>query len=384
MGLTTLQPLAYAVAYVTFFLGTSSTLLRFYCRHFVLRTRGWDENFAILILFFSIGQQVVLHMFLYWGCGLHMETLSDVQQLEIVKWLFIEEVVYYSVHWVIKSAFLLFYLRLSPSKTFRTAVYVGGALNLAILIINVMLACFQCIPFDEILHPGTHPDAICISKLVLLKGPSVLNILEDFYILILPISTVWKLQMSIRRKVAVLGVMAFGSSSVIIACFRLIPLMELNSSVDTSWVLGKMVIIAALEIQFAIIAVNLPSLKALWTRVAGGPSYGSADGEQSSSKQKGSKLSSLGQIVTIGSGKGLSGSRWGKKAHRGSITRLEQGVTATESEEELCRQGNTPLRTLNLAQEGELGAIKVTRDYDVKSTREAGDESTSKLFPEAL
>jgi hypothetical protein len=310
-----------------------------------------------------------------------METLSGVQQLEIVKWLFIEEVVYYSVHWVIKSAFLLFYLRLSPSKTFRTAVYVGGVLNFAILIINIMLACFQCIPFDEILHPGTHPDAICISTLVLLIGPSVLNILEDFYILILPIHTVLKLQMSVRRKTAVIGVMAFGSSSVIIACFRLIPLMELNNSPDTSWVLGKMVIVAALEIQFAIIAVNLPSLKALWTRVAGGPSYGSGGGERGSSKQKGYKLSSLGQIITIGSeGKGPGGSKWGKRAHRGSITRLEQGVTATESEEELCRQGNITLRTLNSAQEGELGTIKVTKDYDVKSTRVGGDDTNSGYF----
>jgi hypothetical protein len=49
MGLKTLQPLAYAVAYITFFLGTVSIFLRFYCRHFVLRTRGWDDNFAILI-----------------------------------------------------------------------------------------------------------------------------------------------------------------------------------------------------------------------------------------------------------------------------------------------------------------------------------------------
>jgi hypothetical protein len=247
------------------------------------------------------------------------------------------------------------------------------------------------VPFDEILHPGTHPDAVCISKLVLLIGPSILvsqdilspglpifpndkllivsqNILEDFYILILPIYTVWNLQMSLRRKVAVLGVMVFGSSSVIVACFRLMPLLELNNSPDTSWVLGKMVIVAALEIQLAIIAVNLPSLKALWTRFGGGSSSGSGPGG-ASSNQKGYKLSSLGQIVTIGSeAKGSRGTKWGKLARRGSITRLEQGVTATESEEELCRQGGTPSQTGNLAPEGDVGAIKVTKDYDVKSS----------------
>jgi hypothetical protein len=53
------------------------------------------------------------------------------------QWLFIEEVVYYTVHWVIKSAFLSFYLRLSPNKTFRTFVFVGIFLNFSIWIINM-------------------------------------------------------------------------------------------------------------------------------------------------------------------------------------------------------------------------------------------------------
>jgi hypothetical protein len=60
MGLTTLQPLAYAIAYITFFLGTSSIFLRFYCRHIVLRTWGWDDNFAILILVCDLGPTTCL------------------------------------------------------------------------------------------------------------------------------------------------------------------------------------------------------------------------------------------------------------------------------------------------------------------------------------
>lgn len=44
--------------------------------------------------------------------------------------MFIEEVLYYSVHWVIKSAFLWFYLRVSRDhKIMRYAVYVGVGLN---------------------------------------------------------------------------------------------------------------------------------------------------------------------------------------------------------------------------------------------------------------
>jgi hypothetical protein len=50
MALTTLQPLAYAVAYVSFFFGIASTVLRFYSRHYVLKTMGWDDYVAIAVL----------------------------------------------------------------------------------------------------------------------------------------------------------------------------------------------------------------------------------------------------------------------------------------------------------------------------------------------
>jgi hypothetical protein len=50
MALTTLQPLAYAVAYVSFFFGISSTALRFYTRRYVLKTFGWDDYVAMAVL----------------------------------------------------------------------------------------------------------------------------------------------------------------------------------------------------------------------------------------------------------------------------------------------------------------------------------------------
>jgi hypothetical protein len=53
------------------------------------------------------------------------------------QWLFVEEVVDYTVHWVIKSAFLFFYLRLSPKKSFRMFVWVGMGLNGMIWVVNV-------------------------------------------------------------------------------------------------------------------------------------------------------------------------------------------------------------------------------------------------------
>jgi hypothetical protein len=174
--------------------------------------------------------------------------------------------------------------------------------------------------------------------------------------------------MSMRRKIAVLGVLAFGSSAVIIACFRLVPLLELNSSPDTSWVLGKMVIVAALEIQFAVIAVNLPSLKALWMRITGGSTSGSGP---NNSNQKGYKLSSMERKGANGAVMG-GHANWSakgakSKGSRGSITRLERELPSTESEEELFRQGGTSLQMPIQGTRVDAHGIKVTTDVNVRS-----------------
>ncbi|KAL6150343.1 hypothetical protein ACJQWK_00607 [Exserohilum turcicum] len=356
-------------------------------------------------------------MFLYWGCGLHIDTLTITQKLEITKWLFIEEIVYYCVHWVIKSAFLLFYMRLSPKRGFRMAIHIAGGFNTAILIINVyvlycialdqasrltcttsFLACFQCVPFEAILKPGSIPGAKCIPTMAVLLVPSILvklpschvdcrltptqNIFEDIFILLIPVSTLWSLQMSFRHKATVISLVAFGSSSVIIACCRLSPLLELGTSKDSSWVLGKMVIVAALEIQFAIISVNLPSLKSLWVRITGKNPTGSGRAEGYSG-QKGSKGSSFNRMRTFGSGDGPYRAMNGKKGRRGSITQLEQGITATESEEELCRQGGIPMRAPSRIAEGEEHTSKSSKDYEVKSAQVGVDEVSSSRYPKA-
>ena len=79
-------------------------------------------------------------------------------------------------HWTIKMTFLIFYLRLSPNRTFRITCSVTMGLNTAFVVINWLLAILQCIPLDEYFHPGTHPEAKCIDKGVLLLGPSILVI----------------------------------------------------------------------------------------------------------------------------------------------------------------------------------------------------------------
>jgi hypothetical protein len=183
--------------------------------------------------------------------------------------------------------------------------------------------------------------------------------------------------MSVRRKIAVLSVIGFGACAVLIACFRLIPLIELNDSPDFSYILGEMVIVAALEIQFAIIAINLPSLKALWLRITSGSSGGS---EPESSNQKGYKLSS---IKRAGNSGGAIYGDWSGR-HRSdeprSITRSKPGNLSTESEEELFRQCGTGLQIPIQGMKIMDNHIEVKTDIRGITTDKEDKDASAKLF----
>lgn len=78
------------------------------------------------------------------------------------------------VHWTIKQAFLLFYLRLSPRRGFQIAVYGTMALNTSFTIINWCLAFLQCRPMDALFHPENYPNAQCIPQSVVMMVPTAL------------------------------------------------------------------------------------------------------------------------------------------------------------------------------------------------------------------
>jgi hypothetical protein len=170
--------------------------------------------------------------------------------------------------------------------------------------------------------------------------------------------------MNLRRKVTVISVLAFGIVSVTVAILRLPVLISVSSmKTDASIDVGKMIIVASFEVQFAIVAANLPAMKALWTKVKG--KYSSA-GSGEPSLEKPYHLSFMRR--------GKRGDR-NKHSSMGSITRLENGLTNNESQQELVEGTNERPKSATVgfqelcptdAKYSEGQAIVVTTDVDVQ------------------
>ncbi|KAL8937920.1 MAG: hypothetical protein Q9216_004182 [Gyalolechia sp. 2 TL-2023] len=121
---------------------------------------------------------------------------------------------------LIKLSILLFYRRIFSTPQFRLRTNIVGALVIAWLFINNLMAAFQCRPIKKAwtpLMPGS-----CIEPLGLIIGLQAGNLSLDIVILSLPAYAVSKLQMSLAKKISVLAIFMLGGLSIVIAAIRIV------------------------------------------------------------------------------------------------------------------------------------------------------------------
>lgn len=178
-----------------------------------------------------------------------------------------------------------------------------------------------------------------------------------------------------RRKIAVLCVIGFGGISVLIACCRVVLLLRLSSSsssLDTSYIMGTMIVVSALEIQSAIIAVNLPSLKALWTKYTGGPS-GNDAGVPTSRQHLHHKAYQMSSFSSdsMSTSSPCRGPRNNSKKKRASASTscwdVENPLTSIASEEESVLSDMMAVVMPIQWVRSDIRAIRVGRGYIVRS-----------------
>ena len=108
-----------------------------------------------------------------------------------------------------KFSILCMYLRIFPSRGFRTVVYVTIALLMTCFIILVFLDIFQCVPVQAIWDRDIK-DARCLSISNVAFASAGVNIATEIVILVLPIPVLRSLHLAGRKKVALYALFGAG------------------------------------------------------------------------------------------------------------------------------------------------------------------------------
>ncbi|KAL6922737.1 hypothetical protein FSST1_000011 [Fusarium sambucinum] len=239
--------------------------LRFAARA-VQRTRVHLDDWIIVLGTILVGGTAGLAIAGgFYGAGKHIWAveMDDLQQ--IYKILFAYTFLYSASCAVIKISILLFYQRIFPSTElfFRVSIIFGYFLSFSYPVVVWVTMGNACRPFEHFWtqFAGTKGSCIDINTFFLALG--IVNMINDFYILLIPIPQIFQLQMSLRKRLGITGIMMLGSFVCAASAVRIHFLTELTKTANVTRAMGPIFIWSDLEPCVAIVSACLPHLAPL-------------------------------------------------------------------------------------------------------------------------
>ncbi|EHA22331.1 hypothetical protein ASPNIDRAFT_45100 [Aspergillus niger ATCC 1015] len=139
----------------------------------------------------------------------------------------------------IKLSLLWFYLRLETRRFMQWLVYSVIFIVLGVSISSFFVDTLSCIPpskFWNSTKSGHCMSTASQQKFYEVNG--ILVIVMDILIWAVPIPMLWRVRISLRKKIAVLGVFSVGLLSIAAACVRYNTVLQLANNPDETYVLA--------------------------------------------------------------------------------------------------------------------------------------------------
>ncbi|KAL8663885.1 MAG: hypothetical protein Q9168_008015 [Polycauliona sp. 1 TL-2023] len=232
--------------------------MRMYTKLFISRAKGWDDLFV---------RGYAVHV---WNLPISKLTKSLLETLNVASAFYGPTMFFTKL-----SIFILYYRIFSPSKTMRYLIYFGIAFNFIYYTIYLFIYAFYC--------PNTSKKApTCGHQVkVISVATSALNIVSDFYILLIPLAAVSNLQLPKKRKLGLFAIFFTGFLACLCSIISLHYRIVLVRSRDDVWYVVPVLVISTIEFNIGIICSCLPTLPALFRRSAfkkSRPSYNTESG----------------------------------------------------------------------------------------------------------
>ncbi|KAL2075495.1 hypothetical protein VTL71DRAFT_438 [Oculimacula yallundae] len=230
--------------------------------HVGLGADDWTVLAASAAYFAAVGTSLglVLNDF-----GLHTYHLSVEQVIAGKKFFYAVQLFYMISITLIKLALLLFFLRIFTDHKLRQAIWITGLFILSSNLSIFLALAFQCTPFEAYWTNWLHKEdtKTCINTFAALEAAAVFSILHHVMILVLPIPTVWRLDLVWKKKANLLIMFSVGSIALICSFLRLPPLIRLHHSKDLSYDQAPVILYSHLEQSVGIICACLPACRSL-------------------------------------------------------------------------------------------------------------------------
>ncbi|EFX01666.1 pth11-like integral membrane protein [Grosmannia clavigera kw1407] len=239
--------------------------VRISCRYSIARknSRGFlavDDYLVIAALIMAVSMGICCFIGVQFGGGQHLWAITVSKFDDLWKTLFAFILIYVAGVSLTKASIMLFYRRLFGSSTAWWVVFtlIGGY-----FVAITVTALAACQPLSYFWGKYTDPNATgsCIDtpKFFLING--ICAMLIDVLILVVPLPTIYGLNMPPGKKAMVSGILLLGSFVV-----RIIALDHFTKDEDVVWAMAEVFVWSCCEPCVGIVCACLPTYGPLFAR----------------------------------------------------------------------------------------------------------------------
>ncbi|KAJ9314903.1 hypothetical protein DTO271D3_4903 [Paecilomyces variotii] len=251
----------YLTAAVCLSLSIFAVIFRLFVKARILRAMQLEELILILSVMGLISWTGMMIKATAWGQGVHMWNVPESHVMHIIEFSNLIEVVYCPTILGAKVAMLLQIKRIFVVGKKGTLYWMHEVilwLNIPTYLGLMLSFIFTCIPRKKIWDPSV--PGHCASSSASLIASSVLNVLSDVSMLVLPVAVIMQLQLPTKSKI-VLSII-FGTSvlSIVSSVIRLVYSVLLTQTEDFTYAIMPVGLWAIAEVSSVTLSGAIPLL----------------------------------------------------------------------------------------------------------------------------
>ncbi|KAH7309897.1 hypothetical protein B0I35DRAFT_482624 [Stachybotrys elegans] len=255
-----------------FALACLAGLLRIISRmrsYFVTTGTGWDDLTMLLTLGVDLGQQVLLELAIHQMLGKDVWSLPIAQLTEGWRLFYISEFFFTGGAASSKVMVLCLYLRIFPVDQFRRqcyAVLILVAIYYVAFTISTATLCRPASYFWTNWNPELETVGKCGNIYLHIMFSFIASAILDLAIFLMPIPQVLKLQMTLKKRIAICCIFATGLFVTACSIIRTVLFIQTYSAYNSTREFSYFIFWTQLELNLAIICSCMPALSLMFRR----------------------------------------------------------------------------------------------------------------------
>ncbi|PVI05588.1 hypothetical protein DM02DRAFT_685393 [Periconia macrospinosa] len=277
-------PLLNRVSVAVYSVSVVFIALRFLTRGWIVRKYGLDDLLVGVAVVLGAVQTATISLEVKYGLGKHVQEIDIPDYNLILKFKWVNMMVYYIANWSVKMSILALYHRIGVGHKGLPWMLQS---KVVIMIAGVITAFTTAVFFAELLacQPISATWKVeskvrsCMDMSTFYTIQASINVAVDLLLLVFPMPLLRILNIDKRKKIALVLIFSIGIIPLVASVIRLVEIVVVSHmdamaklSEDPSWRWAWVPVWGQIEVDVGIVAASLPSLspllKKFWSGVS--------------------------------------------------------------------------------------------------------------------